>query len=68
MAEVRDYVKYYDIETRTQTIISEGKVVNRQTFTVCPYVWMGSLKEKIENGLIEFVAWKMRGLICQTGH
>ncbi len=66
MPSIKDYVEYYDIETKTQSIICEGKVVNRQTFAQCPYVWVGSLKDKIEKGLIEFVAWNMRGVISQA--
>ena len=67
MSSIKNYIKYYDIETKTQSIICEGKVVDRQTFAQCPYVWFGDLKEKIEKGLIEFVAWKMRGFVCLTG-
>lgn len=66
MPDISEYIKHYDIETKTQTIICKGEVMSRQTFKQCPYVWLGSLKEKIEKGLVEFVAWKMWGPVCQA--
>ncbi len=60
------YVKYYDIATRTQFIVRNGKVKDKQTFQQCPYMWVGELKEKIEKGLIEFVAWNMWGPACRA--
>ena len=49
---------HYDIDTKTRHTIENNKVLNVETFSLCPYVWCGELKRKIEAGLIKWVCWK----------
>jgi hypothetical protein len=60
---MRDYTKIYDIESKTEAIISEGEVINVHKHTHCPYVWFGKIKEQVESGSLLWVAWNMRGVI-----
>lgn len=62
----KDYVEYYEIATKTRSIVCEGRVVDSQVFDRHPYEWFGELKEKIEKGLIVFLAWNKRGVISQV--
>lgn len=57
------YTKIYDIDSKTQAIVSDDKVIKVDRFKVCPYVWFGEMKEKIESGKILWVAWNMIGEI-----
>ncbi len=64
MPSIKDYIEHYDIKTKTLSRVCGGEVIEQQVFKICPYVWMGQLKEKIEKGIITFVAWKKRGPVC----
>lgn len=55
------YTKIYDIGSKVQAIVSNDKVVNVTKFKVCPYVWFGEMKDKIDSGEIAWVAWNMLG-------
>lgn len=55
---MQEYFVKYDITSKTQYVIEDDKVVSKVKFDICPYVWFGKFKEKIESGLVEFVMWK----------
>lgn len=54
---------HYDLETNTQYVVEDGCLVKETKFEVCPYVWLGRLKEKIELGIIKWVAFKKVKLV-----
>ena len=58
MDERKEFFVHYDLTSKTQYVIRDDKVVNEIRFKVCPYIWFGKLKEKIESGLIQWVIWK----------
>ena len=57
---MREYFEQYDIDSKTQYIIENDRVVSVHKFVVCPYIWFGELKAKIEAGLIKWVGWKRK--------
>ncbi len=63
MVKPKEYFVRYDIGSKTQYVIDNDKVVREMTFKVCPYIWFGELKEKIESGLITWVGWRKIGFI-----
>ena len=54
----KEFFVNYDISSKTQYVIEDEEVVRKIQFKVCPYVWFGELRERIESGLIKWVIWK----------
>ena len=61
----KEYFVKYDIASRTQYMvdIESETVVREYKFKICPYIWFGELKKKIESGLITWVGWRRMGFI-----
>ena len=59
----QEYLVRYDIDTKTQYTIEDGKIMDIVTFDYCPYIWYGKIKDDIDSGLIKCVAWKRVRLV-----
>ncbi len=63
MAGITEYTVIYDINSQTQAIVVQDKVISVTRFKFCPYVWFGEMKDKIEAGKILWVEWNKTGVI-----
>ena len=61
-----DYQVVYYPDTNTQVVIEDHKVIKETKFEICPYIWLGKLKEQIEAGIVNFVAWNRSRFECQA--